>query len=315
MSAGGVVGHAYHAGVLAAIEQGTGWDPRDAEVIVGTSAGSLVAALLRGGLTASDLAARSMGRRVSIDGRALEARIGRRPPIQRQRRLPGIPHAASTTFLMEALRHPFRVNPVAVAAAAMPMGRLPITPVVGGVQALFDGPWPARATWIAAVDMDSGRRVVFGREGAPAARIADAVAASCAIPGYFAPVTIGGRRYIDGGVHSLTNARVLAGLGLDLVLVSSSMTAGRDGVGLSIDSPFRALGGLRVSQEASAIRSGGTPVVVFQPTRGERVRMGINDMQGSHRREITALAKETTLARMATPGARDWRSILEDARI
>src|SRR5205085_3550651 len=60
LGAGGAVGHAFHSGVLAALSDVTGWDARDADVIVGTSAGSVVGALLRAGLSGTDLAARAM---------------------------------------------------------------------------------------------------------------------------------------------------------------------------------------------------------------------------------------------------------------
>jgi predicted acylesterase/phospholipase RssA len=78
------------------------------------------------------------------------------------------------------------------------------------------------------VRLGSGRRVVFGRDADVTAAVPEAVAASCAIPGYFVPVRIGEFRYVDGGVHSPTNADVLAGQGLDLVIVSSAMSAARE---------------------------------------------------------------------------------------
>ena len=84
--------------------------------------------------------------------------------------------------------------------------------------------WPEPDLWICAVRRRDGRRVVFGRPGSPEAPIHLAVAASCAVPGYFAPVQIGGRSYIDGGVHSPTNAAVLRGAGLDVVIVISPMS-------------------------------------------------------------------------------------------
>src|SRR5437016_3545735 len=56
--------------------------------------------------------------------------------------------------------------------------------------------------WAVATDYESGHRVAFGQAEAPTAEIADAVAASCAIPGVFRPVEIGGRRYVDGGICS-----------------------------------------------------------------------------------------------------------------
>src|SRR5213076_3226045 len=72
--------------------------------------------------------------------------------------------------------------------------------------------------WVMACDYATGRRVAFGREGAPQAELADAVAASCAIPGFYHPVTIAGRRYVDGGIHSPSNLDVLRGERLDLVI-------------------------------------------------------------------------------------------------
>ena len=85
LGAGGSVGHAFHAGVLAGIADATGWDARDADVIVGTSAGAVVAALLRATVSPADLAARATDMPLSPDGRRLVARAdsGRAhlPPI------------------------------------------------------------------------------------------------------------------------------------------------------------------------------------------------------------------------------------------
>src|SRR5438874_159707 len=78
LGAGGFGGRAFHAGVLAALEEGLGWDPRDAEVIVGTSAGSQVGTALRIGISAHDLATRIAGEPVSAEGSRIFARLG--PP-------------------------------------------------------------------------------------------------------------------------------------------------------------------------------------------------------------------------------------------
>ena len=69
LGAGGIVGGAYHAGTLAAIHEVTGWDPRDADVIVGTSAGSAAGATLRAGLSGADMFARATGGQLSAAGR------------------------------------------------------------------------------------------------------------------------------------------------------------------------------------------------------------------------------------------------------
>ena len=84
--------------------------------------------------------------------------------------------------------------------------------------------WPERDLWICAVRRRDGRRVVFGRPGSPDAPLHLAIAASCAVPGYFAPVKIHDHTYIDGGAHSPTNAAILRERGLDLVVVVSPMS-------------------------------------------------------------------------------------------
>ena len=77
------------------------------------------------------------------------------------------------------------------------------------------------------MDYDTGRRVAFGREGAPVAALDEAVTASCAIPGWYAPVLVDGRRYVDGGTLSTTSADLLAREGLDEVYVLAPMAVVR----------------------------------------------------------------------------------------
>src|SRR5258708_39907852 len=77
LGAGGLAGHAYEAGVLAALAERTGWDPNNANIVVGTSAGAGVAAYIRSGLSAADLYRRAPGAAVSPAGSLLFARIGR----------------------------------------------------------------------------------------------------------------------------------------------------------------------------------------------------------------------------------------------
>src|SRR5581483_1137813 len=76
-----------------------------------------------------------------------------------------------------------------------------------------------------AVDYRSARRVAFGRAGSPPAKLPDAVAASCAIPGFYRCVQIGGRQYVDGGVYSTSNLDVLRAEQLDLVIALNPMSS------------------------------------------------------------------------------------------
>ena len=293
LGAGGSVGHAYHAGVLAALVDATGWKPGRAEVIVGTSAVSIVAALLRAGMAAPDLASISLGQRPSAEGAALVARTGPRRRLD----TPGPQHAdmghgpAAASLLLR----PWGIRLGALAAALLPPGRVPTEAVAAGVRAIYGTGWPDRTTWICAVSLDDGRLVAFGREGAPKVALAEAVAASCAIPAYFQPVVIGGRRYVDGGVHSVTNADLLAGAGLDLVVVSCPMGATREAVAMGIDFPYRASVRARLSRELAKVRRAGSPVFAFQPTRKVRGAMGNNPMDPRRGAAVTGAAYESTL--------------------
>jgi NTE family protein len=227
LGAGGVLGEAWTNGVLAGLEDAAGVDLRHAEAFVGTSAGSIVAARLAAGhrprRPGAAHAAEAMDERAGADddgvaaGDAGEDEGGRRPT------LPGA--GAAGALGARAARGAGRLawtvtaplTPVAVALGA-PAGRLARSAVLARIPAgsrglrqlhgaiarsgvRFDG-----RLRICCVDRRSGRRVVFGSPGAPVASVADAVVASCAIPGVFAPVRIGGREYVDGGAWSVTNA-------------------------------------------------------------------------------------------------------------
>lgn len=307
LGAGGVVGHAFHAGVLAALHEETGWDARGAELIVGTSAGSGVAALLRAGLSPADLFARATGSRLSADGARLAARVGT-PTGTVPSVAPGIDFLggmAAPTRLLAAARRPWEIRLGTLAAAVLPAGRVSSDLIAVPFRSLFDSTWPARSTWICAVHLDSGRRVVFGRSGAPPASIADAVAASCAIPSFFTPVTIGGTRYVDGGAHSPTNVDVVAAESLDLVIVSSPMSSARGGARVALDGAARRLFRIYLGREADVVRRRGVPVVAFQPRAADSTVMGLNAMDAGRRKPVAEHMRAVTRRRLQDPKLRD----------
>jgi NTE family protein len=297
LGAGGVVGHAFHAGVLAALAEEVGWDARRADVVVGTSAGSIVGAMLRAGFPPVDLAARALDRPLSAEARRLVERSGLRPPTTVARPSPtgGV---ASSARLARAFWKPWRIRPGSIAAAILPAGQLPAEPIREWMAALLGDRWPDAALWINAVDLDLGDRVVFGRAGAPAATVADAVAASCAIPAYFAPVEIAGARYVDGGVHSPTNADVLAGCELDLVIVSSPMSTTRGVVRRGVDVPMRHTLRLALAAEVARLRARGTPVVVFEPNAEDQAAMAGNPLDPARRGPVCRQVLRTTTRRL-----------------
>jgi NTE family protein len=280
LGAGGVVGQAYHAGVLAALEHDLGWDPRTAEIIVGSSAGSVTGTLLRLGVPASDLAAFAVQSPLSVEGEAVFAHVAGRdeeafPPLGpnlflRPWRLP------SPALLARIARRPWAMRPGVAAMTMLPSGRLDILERASVLDGVVGDAWPD-GLWICAVRRDDGARVVFGRSGSPPAPLSRAVAASCAIPGYFAPVRVGDVSYLDGGVHSPTNADVLARSGLDVVLVVSPMSSAF-GRSRSVDAPVRWVAHRRLDGEIRRLRRAGATVVRFEPAAHSIAAMGTNAM-------------------------------------
>jgi NTE family protein len=298
LGAGGSVGHAFHAGVLAALDDRFGWDARRADVLVGTSAGSLVAALLRAGLPARDLARRAQRQPLSATGQAVVERSGLGPPgsVVPPRRPPrgGM---ASPAALRRAARAPWTINAGALAAAALPTGTLPTDQIAGPFRALFGERWPEDATWIVAVQLDTGRRIVFGRDP-QVATVADAVQASCAIPAFFRPVEIAGHRYVDGGVHSTTNADVVAEARPDLVVVSAPMSTVR-GASRGRDLPMRQFARVSLAREVVMLRARRIPVVVFHPTSADLEVMRGDALDPRKSAPVCERVYETASARLA----------------
>jgi len=307
LGGGGVLGASWMIGALAALQDTYGWDPRDAEVLVGTSAGSVLAGLLGCGITVETLVNHQRGVPApgdpAVDFDPDNASGGPLPPRPKM----GI---GSTALLAQAVRHPRRLPPLAILSGLAPQGRgqldavgaLIEVAVEAGVEAgASDDGWaPHPATWIVTMDYDTGRRVPFGRAGAPPAQLRDAVMASCAIPGWYAPVTIDGRRYVDGGTCSPTSLDLLANRGLDEVVVLAPM------VSFDFDEPpslvgrverrFRRAMTKRVLREAAKVRRHGTAVTILGPGREDLEAIGVNLMDPRRRLRVLDTSLRTSAA-------------------
>jgi NTE family protein len=285
LGAGGVVGQAYHAGVLAVLEHDFGFDARAVDVVVGTSAGSITGTLLRLGVKAEDLAAWTVKAPLSGDDEVLRRIAGTPVPelapfrpwelLRRPMRLP------APRMVHRALTRPWAFRPLAAGMALVAPGRRDIVGQLAALRELERPTWPERALWICAVHRHDGRRVVFGRPGTPLVPVHLAVAASCAVPGYFAPVRIGGHTYVDGGVHSPTNAALLRGCGLDLAVVVSPMS-GPAGLRPDVYAASRRHSARLLRHEVRALEAAGVRTVVFAPGAAEQAVMG-EDMMSRHR--------------------------------
>jgi NTE family protein len=198
LGGGGIAGIAWEAGVVEGLRR-AGADVSAADLIVGTSAGAVVGTLLAAGIEPTR--ALQTQHDIQVD----------EPPMT-----PDWERGAQAFALMHSGLPPEQVRAgIGALALAADVGdeearvavfaaRLPVTD------------WPARRLLITAVDALSGEFMVWSREsGVPLVR---AVAASCAVPCLFPPVSVNGRRYIDGGVRSGTNADLAAGARAVVVL-------------------------------------------------------------------------------------------------
>jgi NTE family protein len=316
LGGGGVVGQAYHSGVLAVLEHDFGFDARRADLIVGTSAGSITGTLLRFGVSAEDLAAWTVKAPLSGDDDVLrhiaETEVPELAPfrplqlLRRPLRLPG------RHLLQHALVRPLQFRPLAAGMTLVAPGRHDIVEQLAALREVEGPRWPDAPLWICAVHRRDGRRVVFGRPGAPPAPIHLAVAASCAVPGYFAPVRIGRHSYVDGGVHSPTNAAVLRGADLDIVVVVSPMS-GSAGWRPDFYAAARRYAERLLAREVKALHARGIRTVVFAPGPAEQAVMG-NDMMS--RRRLNEVIQESFIqagAHAATPGVSELIRTAADA--
>lgn len=295
LGAGGIVGAAYHAGVLTALAE-AGFDARDADLIVGTSAGSAVGASLRAGFPPLDLAARNLGAPISAEAASIVGRTGGPPTLNlRPRPFSRAPFPSSPKLLVNSARHPTKVL-----TGLLPTGTI-ATDVIGErISLMFgDRTWPEQRLWICAVDLEHGDRVVFGRDP-PDPAVGVAVQASSAIPGFFRPVEHEGRRYVDGGVHSPTNADLLTDERFDVVVIISPMSATRLAHGALLPN-VRPMHARRLAKEVDHIRRSGARVLTFQPTPDVVSAMGRNSMDPNRRERTTAAALASARERLADP--------------
>ncbi|MCP3783567.1 patatin-like phospholipase family protein [Micromonospora sp. A3M-1-15] len=259
LAGGGVAGIAWELGVLRGLADA---DPTladrilAADLIVGTSAGSSVAAQITSGVALDDLYAAQLRPEtaeieVDVDTEKLFADYaavltGATGPEDARRRIGGIALAAQT------------VDP-AVRLAAID-ARLPVKQ------------WPDRRLLLPAVDAETGDEAIFTRESGVTLR--DAVAASCAVPGIWPPVTIGDRRYVDGGVRSMTNADLAAGA--DRVLIIQPTLAGTPQPWGDLDAEIAALAPANVhviSADQASVDAFGTNAL-SPATRAASARAG-----------------------------------------
>jgi NTE family protein len=300
LGGGGVLGEAWMMGLLAGIEDATGFDLRACEYFVGTSAGSIVAAHLVAG---------NSPRRPSAVGSEIEVAAAQPPTglagaaIDAARRAGTWALAAGAPFAPLALG---LAAPGGALMRALLLRRLPpprdtlddLRRHVEQAGARFDG-----RLRVIAVERRTGRRTVFGSPGAPRATVAEAVTASCTVPWLFAPVQIGGREYVDGGVWSPTNLDIAPASRQTHVLCLNP-TAGITG-SHSLVAATRNLARSAVSLEALVLRRRGAAVQAIAPNVEAAAAMGVDFMNREPRSRVLT-AGYTQGLQVAAKDSRPW---------
>jgi NTE family protein len=300
LGGGGVLGEMWMMGVLAGIEDATGFDLRECEYFVGTSAGSIVC---------THLAAGESPRRPSfaqpdgdVDEAGSEPVQGLAAAARQAARWAG-GWAAATGAAFAPLALGLTAPGGALARAAMlqriPRPRQDLTRLRARVErsgVRFDG-----RLRVTAVDRRSGRRVVFGSPGAPTVGVGDAVSASCAVPWLFTPVTINGREYVDGGAWSPTNLDAApAGRGTHVLCLNPTAGVGGAGSALTL---VRTFSRSAMSVEAMALRRRGAAVRLTAPSAECSAAMGSNYMDPEPSDRVIAAAYRQGLRLAREPGS------------
>jgi len=288
LGAGGITGIAWLAGAVRALEEHTGWVASSADIIAGTSAGAVVATVLAVGHDPCELLV--YGEQPDTLKTAIARAMRGRDPEPRTLPLP-----VSLRLGVSGLLNPDTRR----LSGFLPTGVVSGDEIRGLTHEAASNGWPTRCElWLNACDAKSGRHVTFGRRGTPEVPLADAVVASCAVPSYYRPVSIGGRRYVDGGVRSLTNADLLADQGCDIVIVMSPFSSTQRGplLDTALFGVPRRAAAMRTAREIARLREAGSQVVCIQPTSADIKAMGLNPMERAHSRHVMDTATASVAA-------------------
>jgi NTE family protein len=296
LGGGGVLGERWLMGVLAGIEDATGFDLRHCEYFVGTSAGSIIAARLAAGISPS------RPQTTGVELAPVSPRVASSPALATARRAGRLTFAAWSPVVPLALAA--GGPPGALLRAAL-LSRAPrptrtlddLGEYIERQAARFDG-----RLRITTVDRHRGRRVVFGSPGAPYGTVARAVQASCAVPWIFAPVMIGGEEYVDGGVWSATNLDV-APASRDTHVLCLNPTAGINGTH-PVFTIARRVARSAAGLEAASLRRRGAIVQTIGPDIDAAAAMGSDFMDSTPRAEVLAAGYRQGLALAQTSTVR-----------
>lgn len=300
LGAGGLVGIAHHIGVMCALEQELGLREDQIDLVVGTSAGSAIAAYLRAGYSPSELMERT-GELVAAAPGPLAS-----GPFDMLR------HGIGSAYVMAraSVRVPsiLSLSPLPSLRKAFPAGLVSMGSGIGILERELPRSWPERDLWLATYDLVSRRRVVLGAPRSPYVPLPQGVMASCAIPGVYAPVRAGGNVLVDGGAWSLTNLDLTAVAGAERVVCVAPMSYDPKRPPDTANRVFREVATRLLVRDVGRLRRQGVDVLMLSPGPLEVATQGVNLMRGSGLPAVAKVAFEETVAAIGRmPQADAWR--------
>jgi NTE family protein len=293
LGAGGAVGLAYHAGTLRALEKIAGVNPNSADLVIGTSAGSVIGARLRKGTTAEQLWDLAMEVHEPI-GRADVFPPAWKSISEFARR------AAGSAYVYSRLALPLpRIAAPQALRRRFPAGMFASDEWQRQLTEELGSDWPDVPLYVCAVDLDRRRRVVFGGEDAPQVPLSRAVLASCAVPGVYPPIREAGMTLVDGGALSTTHLDLAAGYDLILGVVPMAFdtTVPPD----ARRQLLRRIPSRWVASEARTARAAGSEVLLIRPTGEEMGQHGRNALRPDNVAAIATAAYDTAARLLETP--------------
>ncbi len=299
LGAGGLVGIAHHVGVLCALEDELGFDQSQVDLVVGTSAGSAIAAYLRTGWTPRDL----MAKAADLHDAAPQFSTG---PIDLFRR--GI--GSAYVLARATVRVPSVLNfsPMPILRRTFPAGVVSMGEGANILERELPRTWPDERLWLATYDLVSRRRVVLGRPGEPYVALSSAVRASCAIPAVYPPIRVGGSVLVDGGVWSLTNLDLASLAGCDTVICIPPMSYDTSRPPEPRDRVARQVPTRSLYRASDRLRRQGIRVVMLAPGPLEVAVQGVNLMRSTGLEQVADVAYSETslyLKRLKSDGSLD----------
>ncbi|MHB1987449.1 MAG: patatin-like phospholipase family protein [Acidimicrobiales bacterium] len=303
LGAGGLVGIAHHIGVLCALEQELGLSEEQLDLVVGTSAGSAVAAYLRSGWSPGELMDRTGELAAAAPGPLVSG------PLDLLR------HGIGSAYVLAraSIRVPslFSLPPLPSLRRAFPAGLVSMGEGAGILERELPRIWPERQLWLSTYDLVSRHRVVLGTPWAPYIPLPQAVRASCAIPGVYAPVRAGGSVLVDGGAWSLTNTDLAAAAGASRVICVAPMSYDTARPPDARNRLVREVATRLLTRDVSRLRRRGVEVLVLAPGPLEVAAQGVNLMRGTGLPDVAKIAfDETAFALARAPQTRAWRDEL-----